>query len=274
MKFMPLLFVALPLYLLAQTPPTAPPPTSNSQEPAAQPALSPEQALRDRAQKFYATLVAQKPRLSEEFVCEADKDAYYKSSKSWLLSAEVDTVTLSADASSAVVRALVRPSIPIKMDRPMQPTAVSSNWKLEGGQWCYVLPPKPTAVITQFGKVDFSGSGVQFGSGAQGEALTRSMVEKVHFSKKVLTLPTKDSGKDEIEIKNGLNGEVQLEVSCPTSAGLTCQLDKPVLRAGETARLRLDFHYAQTPLAPKLSVSVRILPFDRVVSLSIAGSTN
>jgi hypothetical protein len=112
MKFMPLLFVALPLYLLAQTPPTAPPPPSNSQEPAAaQPALSPQEALRDRAQKFYATLVAQKPRLSEEFVCEADKDAYYKSSKSWLLSAEVDTVTLSADASSAVVRALVRPSI-------------------------------------------------------------------------------------------------------------------------------------------------------------------
>jgi hypothetical protein len=273
MKIMPLMLVAVPLCLLAQTPPAAPPP-SDSQAPAVQSALSPEQALRDRAQKFYAALVAQKPRLSEELVCEEDKDEYYKRQKPWYVTAEIDTVTFSADASSAVVRALVRPSMPIKMDRPIPPTAVSSNWKLESGQWCYVLPPKPATVMTPFGKVDFSGGVVQVGGSAQGADFTASMVAKVQFSKKVLTLPTKDSGKDEIEIKNGLNGEIELEVTCPAVEGLTCQLDKPHLLGGETAKFRLDFRYAQAPLSPGRTVSIRILPFNRAVSLPIAGSTN
>jgi len=274
MKIMPLLLVVLPLYLFAQTPPTAPPPSSDPQEPAAQPALSPEQALRGRAQKFYSALVAQKPRLSEEFVCEEDKDVYYKSQKSWFLTAEIDKVTLSDNASSAVVRALLRPSLPIKLDRPMQPVPVSSKWKLENGQWCYVVPPKPSTVITQFGKIDFNGEGVQFSNGMQGEALRNSMIAQIHFSRKVLTLPTKDSGTDGIEIKNALNGEIQLEVSCPSVEGLTCQLDKRVLKGNETAKLRLDFQFTRTPLPLGLRLSVRILPFDRVVNLAITGQTN
>ena len=273
MKFMPLLFVALPLYLLAQEPPAAPPPSANPQESTAQPALSPEEALRGRAQKFYAALVAQKPRLSQDLVCEADKDAYYKSPKPWYLSAEIDGVNVAADASSAVVRAMVLPNMPIKQDRPMKPIAVSSNWKLESGQWCYVVPTKTDTVITQFGKIDFSGEGVQFSPGMQGEGLKRSMAEQVHFSRKMLTLPTKDSGHDGVEIKNGLNGEIQLEVSCPSVKGLTCRLDKPVLKGNETAKLRADFHFDQTPLPPGLRLSIRIMPFNQVVRLSIAGST-
>jgi hypothetical protein len=269
MKFMPLLFVALPVYLLAQTPPTAPPP-SNSQQSAAPAALSPEEALRDRAQKLYDASVASKPRMGEPYVCESGKDQFYKKPLGPFSSAKVTEVKISADAQSAVVITAVRRAIPMVLQTQVPPIPHESNWKLESGQWCYVQPPARNQVITPYGIVDFSDGKLQVKGMPQGAALLDSLAQGIRFSKRSFSLPLEDTGKDSVTVTNGTHTGIQLSLRCPDVQGLTCRLDRAQVEMNGTATLSIAFKSGGAPLKQPAAASLTIDPFGKVLEFPIS----
>ena len=265
MKLKMLAFYVAPVCLLAQAPP-APSPAQQKEA---------EAVVRERAKHFYELLVAGKPRASEEFVCEASKDEYYTAPKSHPHSAEVFRVQFLPDGQMARVLTMVEDEFPLPMGtrREVMKMAMSSDWKLENGQWCYYLeppsqkkppelPPIPPGGPIATPKLGQSPPGV-------GAADLPNLSNAVTASKEQFKLRPNADGKDEIVITNGIRGPVKLVFGCRQPPGLECKSDKEYLGYGGQAKLTVQFKFSGARLPPNLKVSLWVEPFHRLMQFPI-----
>jgi hypothetical protein len=271
MKHIKLVVCLFPLYLSAQTEPVKPATPETPTKEAT------EAALRERVKSFYDLQVEGKFRQTEAFVCPESQDAYYARPKAKLFSAEIGSVKLADDLTSATVSELVEQSQSLGgVEKKLRMPAVS-HWRHVGGAWCYDVPAASDFADTPFGKMDFrSGKGSAPGatpmSGAP-EVKPQNMgaaAKLVDFSKRGVRLPFNADGSDEIVVTNGLPGPVGLRVSCPDVPGLACRFDEAALRAGGQTRLRIDFKFKETPIKAGQAVRIWIDPFGRLVSIPIS----
>lgn len=260
--FVPLL---LSLHLAAQTAPPAPDPADKQKA---------EEAVRAQAKRFYDLLVAGKPRATEGLVCEASRESYYGKSKKKPISAEVGSIEVAPDLKSAKAVVLVEDTYAMGPEQKVIKMAVPTDWKLEGGQWCYYLPTAADGIDTPFGKMHF-GAGA---SGAPGAAPVKpvkpaeiaAMAKKITYSKRGFALPNDAGGKDEVVITNGMPGVIGLDYTCPVVEGLTCKLDKTSVSQGGEARFSVEFKYSGTKLKDRVPVTLWVLPFRNEVTFWIA----
>ena len=231
-----------------------------------------EAAVREQAKKFYDLLVAGKPRAAEALVCEASKDEYYSSNKRNPRSAEVRSVALADDLKSAKATVLLEDEFPFGQIKKTLKMPVTSNWRLESGQYCYYLSPEKTEMDTPFGKLKLEKGGTAHEPSSQPAAVpvnTEKLSMKVAFSKQQLALPAAADGKDEIVVSNGLNGPIQFQLSCPSVPGLECKMDQDYIAAGKQGKLVVDFKFQGTAIQGARSVTLWVLPFQTVYHFPI-----
>ena len=240
--------------------------------PAALPAAQKEAeaAIRERAKRFYDLLIAGKARATEEFVCEASKDAYYDSPKTHPLSAEVLGAHLLPDGKMARVLTMLEDEFPLPMGtrKKVMKRSIPSDWKLDNGQWCYYLePPAPKqaeAASLPPGAPPAPSSPGQPPPGVNVADLPK-LSNAVTSSRHDFRLRDNADGKDEIVVTNGINGPVRLVFGCRQTPGLECKSDKQFLGFGGQARLTVAFKFSGARLPQNLKATLVVEPFHRLM---------
>jgi hypothetical protein len=229
-----------------------------------------EAALRARAEQFFQLQVDKKYRQGEAMVAESAKDDYYNGNKYNIKSFSIQKVELLDGNTRAKVILKARTTIiaaaigrPVDFDVP-----VTSLWKIEDGKWAWYTEPV-TAVQTPFGVIhpgqtsDKPAAIAKVGA-APDIAMLQSSV-KIDRNSIVLT---PEAPTQIITVSNGLPGGVDLELSSDPIKGLSAELEKKRLEAGEKTVIRFKgtgkdkasgtVRLVVTTLATKLDISVSL----------------
>jgi|GEM_PF-613980 len=232
-----------------------------------------EEAVRQRADEFYQLQMDGKFRPAEKYVCESSQDTYYSAEKRKWLSKEFVKVDFGPDFKSAIV------SMRLGMEAVMPPagrvtlkSVVRSDWKLEGGSWCYDLPkeqfgPRDTPFGKMSSKPDDSSKAVDAPAvaKAQGGAVMRA----VSVSKRELRVKGHEASTDHLELTNGLPGEVELQMTAPDMQGLDVTVSPTKLRSKEKATLTVHYKPSTTTAKATSEVVVRVVPTGQAIRLKL-----
>ena len=211
--------------------------TASAQQPSPEKAAA-ESALRARVQQFFDLQVAKKYRAAEPMVAADSQDTYYNGSRFNIRGFAIQQVELESGTQARVtIKAdvtFVAPGVPpMALQAPMV-----STWKLENGQWVWFVDPE-AAAETPFGKIPRSPAGTAIGPPAMPANLpdAAAVQQSVKIDKTSITV-TKDAPLDTATIINQLPGPVDLELSADRIDGLTVELEKKHLAAGEKTSIR------------------------------------
>jgi hypothetical protein len=64
-------------------------------------------------------------------------------------------------------------------------------------------------------------------------------------------------------------GPIEFQFACPNEPGLTCKVDKEMIKAGEQAKFLVEFKYRGIRIRPELFASLWVLPFNLEQQLPI-----
>jgi hypothetical protein len=201
-----------------------------------------EAAVRARVQQFYQLQLEKKFRQAETFVADDTKDAYYNSGKPDLKSFEIQKIELKDNNTHALVtlkRKLVIRSSMIgaqTFDMPL-----FSSWKVENGQWVWYIDPE-LASQSPFGQIRKSSPGTATGTPPPpiaGRMNVADLKKLVTFDPGSVTLSAANPDQA-VTFTNGMPGPVTLKITRSELTGISVELEKSELKAGETSQLR--FH--------------------------------
>jgi len=227
-----------------------------------------EKALRARAQAFFELQASKKYRQAESMVAEDSKDEYYDGDKYNFKSFTIQKVELSNRNTRASVTilakvTLVMPQAAFDVDAP-----ITTAWIVEGGRWVLHIE-HPTALKTPFGMIKpGTGDGKSTPFGVVGATPSAAALEEpVKVDRKSVAL-TAGGAPEMVAIANVLPGGVDLEVRSEPVSGLSADLEKKHLEAGEKTSLRLQatgdgnqkgvVHLLVSPLGTQLDILVTI----------------
>ncbi|MBI1897945.1 MAG: hypothetical protein HYS04_15655 [Acidobacteria bacterium] len=230
-----------------------------------------DEALRARVAKFFQAHVDGKFRTADEVVAEDSKDAFFTMDKKRYLAFDIVTIVYSENFTKAKVVTAVEmewrsPRVGVMRVKP----PLTSLWKLETGQWWwYVVPQKDWE--TPWGKMTPGpdppgGSAIlQAFKGADPATILRQVVA----SKQDVSLSSYQPSTDEVTVKNGMPGEITLELRYGPRPGLEISVDRKTLNHGEQARV--SFRYTPPDTRPKdtLGVIVHVEPINLDIPLKL-----
>jgi hypothetical protein len=240
---------------LAQTPPSLPVKAPEGLE----------ESLRLRADEFYQLQIDGKFRAAEKYVCESSQEAYYLTEKRKWLSKEVAKVEFEQGYTRAKV------SVRLGTEANMPPVGrvslkslVPTEWKLEGGVWCFVMPSEQEGPReTPFGKM---GGRKTAGESKPAEIPGMVKVEEgfvrkaVSASKRELRVKGHEASSDEVEFANGMTGVVELQLAAPEMPGLEVKLSSTRLQSKEKAVLTVNYKPESRTAKATSQVVVRVVP--------------
>jgi hypothetical protein len=194
-----------------------------------------EKAVRARAEQFYQFEVS-KDRHAESMVAEESKDYFYNSGKPNMKAFSIKSVELTDENT----RAIIHLSVKVELMAPGVGAQVfegvaQSNWKIENGQWYWYLD-KSAALMTPFGKM-IPGPAVPGSTGMDmtGRAPSPMGLESlVSLDRHSVVLTARDPDQS-VMISNGLPGAITLALGGNRINGLTTEIEKSELKAGEKA---------------------------------------
>lgn len=247
-----------------------------SQTPPRLPVKAPselEEAVRRRADEFYQLQMDGKFRAAERYVCEASQEAYYTSEKRKWLSKEVARIEFGPGYSTAKVwmrlgsEAMMPPA-----GRVTLKSMISSEWRLEDGQWCYVIPEPGAARDTPFGKMS-SAKPDDPSKTAEPANIPRVeggfVMKAVSVSKPELRVKGYEASSDQVEFTNGLTGAVELQLTAPDLPGLDVKLSETKLKGKQKALLTVNYKPATTTAKATSEVIVNVVPTGQVFKLKL-----
>jgi hypothetical protein len=227
-----------------------------------------EKAVRARAQEFFDLQVGKKYRQAESMVAEDSKDEYYNGHKFNFKSFKIQKVELSDQNTRASVTilakvTLVMPQAAFDFDAP-----ITTAWMVESGQWVLYFE-HPTELRTPFGIIKPNtgdAKSTPFGMVGAGPSAA-ALQEPVKIDRKSVVL-TAGGAPEMVAIANTLPGGVDLEVRSDPVSGLSADLEKKHLEAGEKTSLRFQatgdggrkgvVHLLVSPIGVQLDIPVTI----------------
>jgi hypothetical protein len=205
--------------------------TAWAQQPAAAEA---EAALRARAEQFFQLQVDKKFRQAESFVAEDTKDDYYNGNKFNIKSFTVQKTELLDDNTRARVTIKAKVTRIMAGFPPMDfESTTTTRWKLENGLWVWYVDHAAAAEspfgALQAGKVTGTPSPLNMAGVAHDLAALRASVKIDRNSVEL----TPDGPVQTVAVSNELPGGIDLELRPDRMTGLSVQLGKKHLEAGE-----------------------------------------
>jgi hypothetical protein len=225
-----------------------------------------EAALRARVEQFYQLQVDKKFRQAEALVAEESKDDYYNRSKLDIKEFSIDKIEWLDGNSRA--RVTLKGKIVIRVaqlgnqafDMPL-----SATWKIENGQWVWYID-RELGSQTPFGRIDPS-------TGTARSPLDRSaagidvatLMNQVTLDKASVMLNASNPTQT-ITVSNNMPGAVNLELIDPRLEGVSIEVERSTLKAGEKSAIR----FRRTSEA-KSSGVVRIVasPLNKVFEIQV-----
>jgi hypothetical protein len=228
-----------------------------------------EAALRARVEQFFQLQVDKKFRPAEAMVAEDTKDIYYNGKKFNINSFAIDKVYLLDDNTHAkvTIKAKVTRALPgfgfVDFDSPS-----TTLWKIEDGQWMYYVDPG-AGFQTPFGMIqDKNGNSGSTPASLAGKIADLSSIQSLVKIDRDAVALTLDEPAQTVMVSNDLPGAVDLELQAGQIAGLSAQLEKKHLEAGEKTMIRLRatgkdkgagvVHLVVSPIGTQLDISVKI----------------
>jgi hypothetical protein len=194
-----------------------------------------EAAVRMRADQFFQLQVDKKYRQGESMVADDTKDYYYNNGKFNIKSFSIERVELLDDNTRAKVTikakvTLVTPNAPpMDFDAPL-----TTLWKVEDGKWVWYFDAA-VALETPFGKIKpgsnsaTSSSPLSMAGKVPDLASLRALVKIDRNSVELIP----DGPPQTVAVSNDLPGGVDLELRSDRMTGMSAQLEKKHLEAGE-----------------------------------------
>jgi hypothetical protein len=205
--------------------------TAWAQSPAAAEA---EAALRARAEQFFQLQVDKKFRQAESMVADDTKDYYYNNGKFNIKSFSIQKVDLLDNNTRAKVTMKATVTLMTPNTQPMDFDAPATTlWKIEDGKWVWYFDIA-AAVQTPFGKLGpGAAAAIPSALNTTGKAPDLATLRSsVKIDRNSVQL-TPDGPVETVAVSNELPGGVDLELRSDRVSGLSAQLGKKHLEAGE-----------------------------------------
>jgi len=226
-------------------------------------------SLRARVTKFLQAHVDGKFRRAEEVVHEDSKDAFYNSEKQKYKGFEIVKIVYSDNFQKAEVVTSIdvdwytprTGKMPIKVPQ-------KSLWKYDGGEWWWYLSTK-REWETPFGTMH---PGAETSGGERPNIVipdAESILSKVKVSKNEIMLSSWQKSQDYAEIVNNMPGDLTLELERYVAPGLTVTIDKPVVHAGETARILFDYNPPDSSVKVTRDIQVKASPTGKSYAFTV-----
>jgi hypothetical protein len=233
-------------------------------------------ALRARVKEFYSLQVESKFRAAEKLVCEDSKDAYFDAGKRAWKSFEVVRVNYEPGFRSALVLTNLTGEMVTVQAKLTSLIPMTSVWKRDGESWCLHIPPPPKEVQTPFGVSKPSGEtanpavlGTAAAVIADPRRLMAEIEKQVQVSRTDMKLKSAELSSDEIEIRNGTAGPLEVSFIAPDFAGLKITLAPKKIPAGESGRVRLEYTPKDKNIKPVYNFTLTIDPLQRQVPVRV-----
>lgn len=227
-----------------------------------------EAALRARVEQFYQLQVDKKFRQAEALVAEESKDDYYNRPKPDIKGFSIQEIHLSDNNTRA--RVTLKGKLVIKIAPQLGPQAfemlMTASWKMENGQWCWFLDPE---VISQtpFGKIKIQPNNAPTDPADRPPVKidVATLMNQVTLDSTSVILSASNPIQT-ITVSNNLPGEVNLELKNPQLEGVSIEVERSTLKAGEKSAIR----FRRTSEA-KSSGLVRIVasPLNKVFDIRV-----
>ena len=197
-----------------------------------------EAALRARVEQFYQLQVDKKFRQAEALVAEESKDDYYNRPKLDIKGFSIQEIHLSDNNTRA--RVTLKGKLTLKMaqlgsqafEMPM-----TTSWKMENGQWCWFIDPDLSSQ-TPFGRIDRSPATARKpGDPPPVKIDVATLMNQVTLDSTSVILDASNPIQT-ITVSNNLPGEVNLELTNPQLEGVSIEVERSTLKAGEKSAIR------------------------------------
>jgi hypothetical protein len=227
-----------------------------------------EAALRARAEQFFQLQVDKKYRPAEAMVADDTKDAYYNGNKFSINGFTIQKIELLDNNTRAKVTMKAKVTRPVPTVGIVEFASMAETlWKLENGQWVYYIDQSAT-VPTPFGGFKAQSNGAPPPLAMVGKAPDISTLRSlVKIDRNSVDL-TSDEPLQTVIVSNDLPGGVDLELLSDHIPGLSLQLEKKHLDAGEKTAIRFRtagkekgegaVHLTVSPIAVQLDIRVKI----------------
>ncbi len=202
-----------------------------------------EKALRARAEQFYRLELAKSFRQAEALVADDSKDYFYNSGKPNFKGVKIENI----EFTDKNTRAIVHLNVSVELLAPGIGAQVfsapsTSNWKLEKGQWVWYFD-KESSMATPFGKMKFGdpkpgGGSIMDLAGKTSGTSPESLGSLLSVDRRTVAL-TAEAPDQTVTISNGLPGPITLSLGGEPIDGITAELEKKDVKAGEKAVLHV-----------------------------------
>ena len=233
-----------------------------------------DEALRARIRKFYQAHVDGKFRLADEVVAEDSKDAFFAAEKSRFRGFEIVKIVYSDNFTEAGVLVtcdtdLLLGSQVLKVKRP-----VSSRWKVVDGQWYWYLRPNaerrgPFGILFPPRDADSSAPSSPAPLPPQNAPDLAAVMAGVVADKSEVRLGSDQAASDSVLLSNRMPGTVTLTLENTDAPGLTMQLSRKELKAGEQARIFFSWEPAGKGPASAVTVRLRVEPTSQIIPIRV-----
>jgi hypothetical protein len=254
--------------------------TAFAQTPAT-PAPEVDSALRSRVTEFFQDLVDSKFVEAFDFVADDTRTFYFNSEKKPLKEFKIREVKYDSGFEKATVTLDVKREWTFTALAAKQPVIADVSmvtiWKLEKGKWVWSNEPRPDQPVTPMGpsnvqliqrQADGTVTGLppkitdEILHAAGQKILEPSSIGSI--DKREITLSASQASSDKVVFHNGQQGSIRLELSLAPLPGLTAQLDKNDLNAGDNAALQISYDPRSGQAAAGRSALIRlvVIPFN------------
>ncbi|MBZ5609680.1 MAG: hypothetical protein LAP38_15575 [Acidobacteriia bacterium] len=203
-----------------------------------------DEALRTRVDAFYQAHVDGKFRQADQYVAEDSKDTFFAAEKPRYKGCHISKITYSENFAKADVVAACKNEVSFHGERIVATMPAISHWRIDNGQWLLYYLAK-TEMQTPFGTMRQGPdrSGPATGVPKDPVAAARSILAQVTVDRTAVSLDQTRTSRQEIHVKNGMPGSIEVSVDKTGVPGLTVTPVKPQLGPGEETAVVVEFNF-------------------------------
>jgi hypothetical protein len=272
MRYHPALALLIGLTAFAQTPAT--------------PAPEVDSALRSRVTEFFQDLVDSKFVEAFDLVAADTRAFYFNSEKKPLKEFKIREVKYDPGFTKATVTLDVKREwqFTVRAAPVIADVSMVTIWRLEKGNWVWSNEPRPDQPVTPMGPSDIELIQRQKDGTVTGlppkitDEVLNAAKQKIldpsnigGIDKREITLSASQASSDKVVFHNGPMGAIRLELSPAPIPGLTAQLDKTDLNAGDNAALQISYdpRSGQATAGKSASIRLTVVPFNQIYDVAV-----
>jgi hypothetical protein len=237
-------------------------------------------ALRARVTEFFGYHTTGEFRKAMAYVAEESQDEYFGALKTKYESFKIDSISYSDNFTKARVNLTVteKKRLSPRFPEIMFTETPSTLWKLENGNWFYVIEHTSNWVLP-FGPSDPQAIENARKGKVQDAGITQDRIDQLgtkilgqaSVDKNEVVLNVAKAGSDQVVFKNAQPGWVKVALApAKLPEGMTATLDKTDVEANGQALLKISYTPpAGNPVPEAVNLTILMEPFSRPFPVTV-----